>query len=91
MQLGLAQLVTDQLIAADWRTRSLMKLSRAVAAHGAALCAALTQHQPDWIIGLGGGSCLDAAKAAWLLYENPGIELASVNPFDHYTLRRRQS
>jgi len=49
----------------------------------------LAEHQPDWIVGLGGGSCMDAAKAAWLLYENPGIEPASVNPFDQYTLREK--
>jgi alcohol dehydrogenase class IV len=27
--------------------------------------------QPDLFIGLGGGSSIDAAKAAWVLYENP--------------------
>jgi alcohol dehydrogenase class IV len=53
-------------------------------------CAAeMTQHQPDWIIGLGGGSCLDAAKAAWLLYECPDIDPASINPFDQFGLRAK--
>lgn len=51
-------------------------------------CAAeMARHQPDWIIGLGGGSCLDAAKTAWVVYENPDVELAGINPFDQYHLR----
>ncbi|MBK6433846.1 iron-containing alcohol dehydrogenase [Candidatus Amarolinea dominans] len=29
--------------------------------------------QPDWIIGLGGGGSMDAAKAMWILYEYPDI------------------
>ena len=29
--------------------------------------------QPDLLIGLGGGSSIDAGKAAWVLYENPDL------------------
>ena len=37
---------------------------------GAAL---FTEFQPDWVIGLGGCSAIDAAKAMWALYEYPEL------------------
>ena len=38
------------------------------------------EFKPDVFIGLGGGSPIDAGKAAWVLYENP--DLAEMNPYD---------
>ena len=41
---------------------------------------ALRAFEPDWIISLGGGSCIDAAKGMWVLYECPDLELEFLNP-----------
>ena len=53
---------------------------------GAALMA---EFQPDWIVGLGGGSSLDAAKAMWVLYERPDVDPENLNPIEKLGLRRK--
>ncbi len=42
-----------------------------------ALAGRLREADPDWIVALGGGTTIDAAKAARLLHERPGIDLAA--------------
>ena len=46
-------------------------------------------YEPDWIVGLGGGSCLDAAKAVWVLYERPDMEPEAISPVETLGLRRK--
>ena len=37
--------------------------------------AAMEKFQPDWIVAIGGGSPIDAAKAMWINYEYPDITI----------------
>jgi alcohol dehydrogenase class IV len=45
---------------------------------------------PDWIIGVGGGSPIDAAKAMWVFYENPDAKFEDIrDPFKIPPLRNK--
>ncbi|XPV74878.1 MAG: iron-containing alcohol dehydrogenase [Desulfovibrio sp.] len=52
--------------------------------------AVMEKFQPDWIIGVGGGSPIDAAKAMWIFYEYPEFtfEEAAI-PFNLPQLRTK--
>lgn len=51
---------------------------------------AFRQFNPDWIIGLGGCSAIDAAKAMWIYYEYPDTSFEDIaKPFGVPTLRNK--
>lgn len=50
----------------------------------------MKEFEPDVIVAVGGGSVIDGAKAAWILYERPDItDLASVSPLVTLGLRKK--
>ncbi|MBE8723386.1 iron-containing alcohol dehydrogenase [Flavobacterium hungaricum] len=51
---------------------------------------AMLEFQPDWIVGLGGCSAIDAAKTMWIFYEYPETDFDSlIKPFSVPVLRNK--
>lgn len=52
--------------------------------------AVMREYEPDWIIAMGGGSPIDAAKAMWVFYEYPDTTFESIiQPFSFPELRQK--
>ena len=52
--------------------------------------AAMREFEPDWIISIGGGSPIDAAKAMWVFYEYPDCTFEQlITPFSFPELRQK--
>ena len=51
---------------------------------------AMRKFEPDWIVAIGGGSPIDAAKAMWAFYEYPEVTFESLCvPFNFPELRTK--
>jgi Alcohol dehydrogenase, class IV len=51
---------------------------------------AMKEFQPDWIVAMGGGSPIDAAKAMWAFYEYPEVTFNDlIIPFNFPNLRTK--
>ena len=51
---------------------------------------AMKRFEPDTLIAVGGGSVIDNAKAAWILYERPDItDLGQISPLTPLMLRKK--
>ncbi|MEC4117062.1 iron-containing alcohol dehydrogenase [Myroides phaeus] len=50
----------------------------------------MKEFQPDWVVGLGGCSAIDAAKMMWVFYEHPDADFDAMTvPFKVPTLRNK--
>jgi alcohol dehydrogenase class IV len=90
VKLGLAKLVTGQLDAVniEWEIfdeiepePSLDTIKKGGVAVG--------KYQPDWVIGIGGGSCMDAAKAIICLLARPDLEPEAVSVLETFNFREK--
>lgn len=51
---------------------------------------AMQEFKPDWIVAVGGGSPIDAAKAMWVFYEYPDTKFEDlITPFSFPELRQK--
>ncbi len=90
VRLGFVDLVKEQLAQANIEARVFDEVEPEptldTVRRGAARA---REYAPDWIIGLGGGSPMDAAKAIWALYERPDLEPDAINPIEYLGLGKR--
>jgi len=88
--LGIVDTVVDKLMKAGMKVQVFDGVEREPSVENVQNGArTLGEFAPDWIIGLGGGSCIDAAKAMWVLYENPRLRVEEITPMTKLTLRQR--
>jgi len=90
VKLGLVKMVTDQLDAVKIKWQIFDEIepvpSLSTVKKGGI---AVGKYQPDWVIGIGGGSCMDAAKAIIILLIRPDLEPDCIIASDTYNFRAK--
>ncbi len=90
VQFGFVDQVKEQLDAANIESKVFEEVevepSLETAQRGAKL---MLEYQPDWIVGLGGGSAMDAAKAMWALYECPDLPVEAISPIEYLGIGKK--
>jgi alcohol dehydrogenase class IV len=90
VSLGLVDRVTERLRAAGIEARVFDSIEPDPSVQTVEWGAEVARDvQPDWIVGVGGGSPMDAAKAIWVLFERPDLQPAEINPFIDLGLRQK--
>jgi alcohol dehydrogenase class IV len=90
VELGLVDEVASRLVKAGMKTHVFDGVEPDPSVESAHCGAKVAERiRPDWIMGLGGGSSMDAAKAIWVLYERPDLEPAEISPFVTLGLRQK--
>jgi alcohol dehydrogenase class IV len=90
LRLGYVDRIRSQLSNAGIETRIFSKIEPDPSLKTVSAGAAFLQgFAPDWIVALGGGSVIDAAKAMWVLYELPETMPEAINPVETLGLRRK--
>lgn len=90
LELGLATPVIERLSSTGFATQVFSDVEAnpeiPTVLRGAKIA---SEFEPDWIVAVGGGSPLDAAKAIWVLYERPDLQPAEISPFIDLGLRKK--
>jgi len=90
VQIGIADRVSARLIKSGFEVQIFDKVEPDPTTEEVLVgVEAAHEYQPDWIVGLGGGSPIDAAKAIWVLYERPDLQPEAINPFITLGLRKK--
>jgi alcohol dehydrogenase class IV len=89
-QLEFVEKVESKLEMAGLDTEVILDVSQEPAVDDIeSLAPEINEFAPDWIIALGGGSVIDAAKALWVRYENPNLLLEEIAPFTDIITRKK--
>jgi alcohol dehydrogenase class IV len=91
-QLGLLQEVENRLQQKGAQVKVFDEVESDPKDSTASKCAEVAaEFKPDLIIGLGGGSPMDVAKAAFFQYERPDVKLCDMSALETYGLKSKAS